>query len=634
LNTDSPQLSPSKPALLQVAAPAILLLAAGTTMAWWTWGTWPDVFIDFGRELYLAWQLSTGKVLYRDLAYYNGPLSPYLNSVWFRLFGVGLRTLIWCNLVILGFFVALLFSYLCRLADRLAATVTCMVFILLFPFSQYVGIGNYNYVCPYSHDAVHGLVLSFLTLFLLEKYRSERRAGWLAGAGFCSGLVFLTRSEIFVALAVAVISAPGLRFVLSLPRPTLVKRTGRVSASRQRGERDASTPAGGNRHSIRSTVTFVLPMLLPVVVAFVALSGAMPLNRALRGTLGAWPATLGTRVSSLRFFRFGMGLEDVATNIRTMLIWSTGYLAVFVPLFILASIMRKPGLYRVAITFLLGTLGAVAMAWAGWEPPPYDPARPLPFLMALVCVFLVWRLISSAPSDTDPAIAGLPLCIFGLALLGKMILLSRITQVGFYLAIPSVLVVVLVLVKWIPSAVDRRGGFGWLFRGAAIGILSGVIITYIHASAGYSARKTETIGVGADQFLGDYRGAFANVALEQIQQLMNPQETLVVLPEGVMLNYLSRRVNPTPHTNFMPTEMVIFGEASMLESLKENPPDWIAFVHKDTSEFGYRFFGVDYARSIREWVNQNYRLYITIGAAPLEERRKFGVALWKRQPTE
>ena len=44
-------------------------------MAAWSWRTWPDVFIDFGREAYVAWRLSEGDVLHRDIVYVSGPLS-------------------------------------------------------------------------------------------------------------------------------------------------------------------------------------------------------------------------------------------------------------------------------------------------------------------------------------------------------------------------------------------------------------------------------------------------------------------------------------------------------------------------------------------------------------------------------
>src|SRR5687768_16039842 len=79
----------------------LLILLIGLPMLLWSWDRWPDVLVDSSRELYVPWQLSEGKVLYRDVAYVQGPLSPYLNSLWFRLFGVGFRTLALCNLVLL-----------------------------------------------------------------------------------------------------------------------------------------------------------------------------------------------------------------------------------------------------------------------------------------------------------------------------------------------------------------------------------------------------------------------------------------------------------------------------------------------------------------------------------------------------
>src|SRR5437867_122191 len=87
----------------------LFISAAFVAMAAWTWNKWPDILIDFGRELYIAWQLSAGKHLYSDIAYYSGPLSPHMNALWFHLFGVGLHTLTDANLIILGAFIVLLY---------------------------------------------------------------------------------------------------------------------------------------------------------------------------------------------------------------------------------------------------------------------------------------------------------------------------------------------------------------------------------------------------------------------------------------------------------------------------------------------------------------------------------------------
>ena len=50
-----------------------LLLASGILMANLSWLKWPDLVIDFGEQAYIAWQLSEGAVLYRDIVYFYGP---------------------------------------------------------------------------------------------------------------------------------------------------------------------------------------------------------------------------------------------------------------------------------------------------------------------------------------------------------------------------------------------------------------------------------------------------------------------------------------------------------------------------------------------------------------------------------
>src|SRR4051812_26653059 len=85
------------------------IAVTGIVMLRASWGTWPDIVIDFGKEVYQAWQLTLGKTLYTDIAYYKGPLPPYLISLWFRWFGVGLRTLVFANLAVLFGVTALLY---------------------------------------------------------------------------------------------------------------------------------------------------------------------------------------------------------------------------------------------------------------------------------------------------------------------------------------------------------------------------------------------------------------------------------------------------------------------------------------------------------------------------------------------
>jgi hypothetical protein len=103
-----------------------------------------------------------------------------------------------------------------------------------------------------------------------------------------------------------------------------------------------------------------------------------------------------------------------------------------------------------------------------------------------------------------------------------------------------------------------------------------------------------------------------------------------VLPEGVMLNVLAGSANPTPYVNFMPPELLLFGEERIVAAFEAAPPDWIFLVHKDTSEYGYSLFGPDYGTKLATWVQTRYTPVRQFGQPPLTPGTAFGIQLMKR----
>src|SRR5205085_8728514 len=120
----SPGTDESSKQTLRRTLPGLLLTAVTLAgMLAFTWRTWPDPIVDFGRELYVPWQLAQGKVLYRDVAHFNGPFSQYFNSLVFRVAGPSLMALAWTNILILCVMLMMLHRLLASIADEFAATV-------------------------------------------------------------------------------------------------------------------------------------------------------------------------------------------------------------------------------------------------------------------------------------------------------------------------------------------------------------------------------------------------------------------------------------------------------------------------------------------------------------------------------
>ena len=75
----------------------------------YSWRKWPDLLVDFGRELYLPWRISQGEVLYKDITHSYGPLSQYFHALLFKLFGISYLTIIVSNIVLFVLFLILLY---------------------------------------------------------------------------------------------------------------------------------------------------------------------------------------------------------------------------------------------------------------------------------------------------------------------------------------------------------------------------------------------------------------------------------------------------------------------------------------------------------------------------------------------
>src|SRR5580658_7040904 len=176
-----------------------------------TWRKWPDLVVDFGAQLYMPWQISTGAVLYRDVHYLaGGPLSQYWHGLLFKIFGVSFLTLIVSNLAVLVLMVSLIYLCFYRCSDQLTSITACVAVLVAFAFAHYTTIGIFNYITPYSAEVVHGLVLSVLAVALLARW-FETENPWLAGAaGLCAGLTLLTKPDMFLALMLTVISGAAL----------------------------------------------------------------------------------------------------------------------------------------------------------------------------------------------------------------------------------------------------------------------------------------------------------------------------------------------------------------------------------------------------------------------------------------
>ena len=169
-----------------------------------------------------------------------------------------------------------------------------------------------------------------------------------------------------------------------------------------------------------------------------------------------------------------------------------------------------------------------------------------------------------------------------------------------------------------------------MLRGAFFAVWCVTLVAHIAHADSNIKTKVHVVGAGADAFLAPVRGEILANALGYLEQHAQPGDTLAALPEGAMLNYLTRRVTRTRFLQYTPPLIILFGEDEMVESLGNNAPDWIVLIHRNDGDFGTPFFGRDYGLKLREWVGRHYVQARRFGVRPFRGSG-FGVVIMKKR---
>jgi len=247
------------------------------------------------------------------------------------------------------------------------------------------------------------------------------------------------------------------------------------------------------------------------------------------------------------------------------------------------------------------------LLWIFWDRADWQgAAKPLNVIVVAMILGLCWIAIRKRKRLSARLILQIVFGIFALGLLTKIFFNIAIYHYGFALTGPAFALVVLLLVGWIPGMIHRMGGTAWVFRAAVMTVLGCFALRYLNAyETAFRSHAAVTIGSGADQFQVYRSGEEINRVLGFLSYLP-AGDTVATVPQGAMINYLSRRVNPTGEVTLLPGEMEMFGERRILDRFTEHRPEWIVWVRTPVFEFGYEGFGFDYGMDVAGFIKGNY----------------------------
>ncbi len=573
-----------------------------------SWYAWADILLDYGEELYIPWRISEGAVLYRDMINnYFGPLPFYLNALWFHLLGTSITTLIVVSLFILVLLVWLIEDWLKTITNPLSVFVSGIIFIGIFAFGRYTENGNYDYLTPYSYGLVLGFVTIMGLLSCLKRWGNNKKFIWLIPAGLLLGSTVINKIEIFIPAVAIVLSYFGTELVIDF------KNKARI---------------------ILGFLTTCFIGLVPPLVTIYLFSKSMPVNEAFKGIFGQFILAFNgglAQMNSLPFYKTSLGTNDILGNSLRMLGWSwIWFNMALVGIFISLSLKNiRPNRLLIWIIFsLTGVLEYLLIPNTSW----FEIARSFPVLILAGFGISLWLALKRRPDHQQ----NWPMLVTSFVLAGtfllKMPLNSRIYHYGFVLGVPATLLAVVALTDWLPRYLERYN-IGRTFKIFFLVTFSVMVVKDIGiSSANYSKNTFDCCGTDINDTLivDQKRGPIIEDTVNELKRRLGPNETFSVLPRGIMLNYLLRRPDPTK-VIFAFGDLLSFSEDDIINSYSKNPPDFIVYLHLDTNEHGFRFFGHDIGVKLYNWVNKNYNQVWQEGGTPFEAKTKFAATILQKK---
>ncbi len=507
--------------------------------------------------------LARGELLYRDVVYWFGPFTPYFQSLFLRIWGSSFTSLVIAGVAGSLATLAALHWALRRVSGRRQAffwTALAVPVLVFMPNSggSILGMGYRSW-----HPATFSL-LAVTCASRLDR-RSGARGALLVGT-LCA-FAGLSRTEWGVMALAGSVAA----FFLS--------RDGRALGLRSAG----------------IAVAAAVLEFAAVVGLFVSLAGKEAVLEDGNILLtGVSPETRRFLVAFSHLREWPRGLVELAYSA------AIGSAALLLGLWIaLRPRLRRGRGFMAAIVVTAGVAAVAALA-GGAHGAVLFSAAPLLCLLGLVAGILRRGRPSAA-------------ALGGFGLLGLLAAHRRpfhisdtpyvAPQLLFTFACVAGLLHLLVVA--LETSDERRR----LTRVGVAGLSLLVVVAFAGRIRQYAAADRVWIP-GTGRMLSASAPTASEIAAtaEAVRAAQPQASTLVVFPEGQVLNFLAGKPNPIRQKLYIPGYLQASNEPQLLEDLRRARPGAIVLWPRPTDEYGPAEFGVDYGREVFAWIERNYVL--------------------------
>lgn len=533
-----------------------------------TWGRLGDPIVDCGRELYVPEAILNGKILIKDIFILYNPLSYQINAAFFRLFGIHISILYFLGII--SSYLILLFVYLTartifKPLESLAVVLTTMT---IGVFSSYVT----DYIFPYCYAVLYAFLGSISAIFLGIKSIQNRNNKYFYNYFYLSMLSLnFSIANKFDYILVLI----PLMFI-----PILLKKF----------------------------------KFIEYFYCFLILFSGLALSYCILFIQGLpWENFVDYVNFGQKFFQ-----STATINCYKFFFWfypvkyigvCINYFLYFILIVILNYILIKNALtfsskFKKIISLLIITFLNYQILDSKHE-LTYLFSWIVLFNITFLSLFIFPKLKNKDFWNNDTNLVSIFILLCTILSTAKTCFLTDIYGFSSYIISLIIMSLMIVLLKIIPSLIKIKNIRQWNLIFSVFFIIFSVVFAILNLNKIY--QKKEFLNYGKEKIYVSQNNAYIiKKTVEYLKKNTSKNATCLVVPEGVIINFLSGRKSMDKYYHLLPNHIEALEEDKIVKDLQLHPPEYILIDDRSTEEFGAKYFCNDYAKKICKFVNSNY----------------------------
>lgn len=503
------------------------------------------LIIDCGREAYYPQEVLNGKVLYKDLFNIYGPFSYLFNALLYKIFGNNLNTLYMAGSVCaLGIISTIFFIAKRFLSTSFGFYLSCFALAI-----GVVPVYVFNYVYPYSFGMTYGLLACLVSMLAFTQFADKKNISALCFGMFFAGLAVCCKYE-FVAFLLII------PYILFKTKPNFKTCIAGIFS------------------------LFAMPILC-FGILFAQGLRVIDLIDALN------IANVMAHTQTLNYFYVHSGIFFHKQTLGLIILTFLGFMFPF--LIYIAPIMFKNKLTNPVVNLIL-TYTGICLLFVFKVGSFYDLYAFTPCLLLLLVLINYKKLWKDLP---------LFILVVGTFLISLKIFWGLIlNSYGIYY-LPLIIIAIFAMFKdkFNLKEIDYIGFFILV-----LAILIGVSNCKFYIAKNHTLTTQKGIIYVKEKHYQTTKKLF-----EYIEKNTQKDDKILILPEGMMINYLTDRKTDDFYNTLLPLYEETFGNEQIIEHFKKSMPEYVIFNSWDSSDYYFSIICKDYLFDFCNFVKKNYK---------------------------